>query len=365
MIDSSLAGTSLPNLHPALVHFPIACLPLALAFDLMGILWPKQRWSAPAATLLYCFAAISGWISLWSGKRAANGLTDVAAAVQPLIGKHSDWAHYAAYGLTALAVIRVLLHLNTRLTDHRGARAAVVVLGLGLMGVVGITADLGGGLVYEHGLAVKKTADVELTPTLQAVVDPAPSSPAVDRWLQAEDGSWVWRPLSRDRDALGSVLVPTSTAEEQTVRWVEGSGPAGLSLEVDGTATLLLPGSFGDVQVEARLELQDFSGSFGLVHHFQPGSYGSFLLSSEGDAQLADTREGATKTLDQKTVAVSTTPFTVSVSAAGKHLKGLLDGKTITHGHIAPGPNGACGLHLDGEGQLKILDIRVIPLGGH
>ena len=36
MIDVLLAETALPNLHAALVHFPVALVPLALLFDGRG-----------------------------------------------------------------------------------------------------------------------------------------------------------------------------------------------------------------------------------------------------------------------------------------------------------------------------------------
>jgi uncharacterized membrane protein len=45
MFDDLFAMTALPNLHPALVHFPIALSAVALLFE--AVLW--IRWySAPA-----------------------------------------------------------------------------------------------------------------------------------------------------------------------------------------------------------------------------------------------------------------------------------------------------------------------------
>ena len=42
--------TSLPNLHPALVHFPIALLPTAVLFDLLAVSIQKQKvWLDPLA----------------------------------------------------------------------------------------------------------------------------------------------------------------------------------------------------------------------------------------------------------------------------------------------------------------------------
>jgi uncharacterized membrane protein len=52
MFDSLFAMTALPNLHPALVHFPIALSAVALLFE--AVVW--LRWYSTAADR--CAAAL-------------------------------------------------------------------------------------------------------------------------------------------------------------------------------------------------------------------------------------------------------------------------------------------------------------------
>lgn len=366
MLDSLIDATALPNLHPAVVHFPIACLPLALAFEAAGLALRRQRWPTPAATTLYIVGALSAWLALWAGEQAADGLVGVPATAQPRIGEHSDWAHYALYSMIAIAAIRLFIQLRPGLSDHRGARLGVLVLGFVALGLLGKTADLGGSLVYEHGLAVKPAAQasgpVEVPGETKAGRDSSTEVRAGDRLIRNADGSLVWRPDPQDNEALGAVLTAAPGSELGAVR-VEKPEIAGLKLTAERPVTLLLPGTFGDVQVEVELELLDFEGSISLVHHYREAAeQGAFAVSTEGDAILDDIRRGDRTLLDQQAFELPRGPVVIAVSAVGKHLKGLVDGKTVTHGHIAPGPDGSCGLRLEGTGTLRLFRMTVQPL---
>ena len=92
MLDSLIEATALPNLHPAVVHFPIACLPLAIGFDLAGLVAVKQRWLTPAATTLYLLGAAGAWLAVWAGKQAADSVVGVPPSAQLPMSTHSDWA---------------------------------------------------------------------------------------------------------------------------------------------------------------------------------------------------------------------------------------------------------------------------------
>lgn len=366
MLDFLIDATALPNLHPAVVHFPIACLPLALAFDGVGLVLRRQRWLAPAATTLYIVGTLSAWLAIWAGERAADGLVGIPAVVQPRIGEHSDWAHYALYAMIAVAAARLAVQLRPRLSDHRGARLGALVLGFAALGLLGKTADLGGSLVYEHALAVKQAEPVTLEIPVAGASDGAPSpsgETARDRLVTAEDGSLIWRPTPEDSEALGAVLTAAPGSDLSSVRAREPDGSDGLRLTVGRPATFLLPGTFGDVQVEAEIELLDFEGSVGLVHRYRgAGDRGAFATSTQQEAILDDVRQGDRTLLDEQAFELPSGRFVLTVSASGRHLKGLVGGKTVTHGHIAPGPEGSCGLLLEGTGTLRLLRMTVQPL---
>ena len=161
MLDQLLSMTALPNLHPALVHFPIALLPMALLFEVLGLTLRRHDWFERAAVWLYAATAFGALVARWAGVRASDGLVDVPAEVQLHIAKHSDWAHYSLWAIGGLALLRLLLYFRDPKRVYTYARAGLLLVGLGAMGLIGYAADLGGGLVYQHAVAVGLTGVVE------------------------------------------------------------------------------------------------------------------------------------------------------------------------------------------------------------
>ena len=267
-------------------------------------------------------------------------------------------------------------------------RWLVWVGGLGGVALVFYTADLGGGLVYRHQVAVgtgqedgsgegseegpegvaKDRAPGEAAPRTATAGSPS------ERWIGEEDGTRVWRPRPEDAAALSSVLTAAEgsslrvvtagvkLAEEET--GAAGTSGEGLTLRVDGRTVLLLPGEYGDVQVEADLELSGFDGVAGVVHRVADVSkLGAFTVASSGQAVLLDVEGGKEHELATASVEELGAPVTLAVSAVGSHLKGFVDGEQVTHGHTGEDPAGGAGLLLDGRGEIRVLEIRVIPLG--
>ena len=55
-------------------------------------------------------------------------------------------------------------------------------------------------------------------------------------------------------------------------------------------------------------------------------------------------------------------PLRLAAFAAGRHFRGLHNGEVVVHGHRAPLESGGCGVFLEGDGVVRILSIRVIPI---
>lgn len=167
------------ELHPIIVHFPIALLILSVIFDFLGVF--LRRWGlTEAATWMLVFGTPSAGFSLLSGWVSEHYVT---------VGAAGDILHWhkvvavlttalfsfllvlrlvwlAPRGFALLKRVGVLSSLVAR-ADHMlrliapklyepPLPAAAVVLYLFLsvvaVGLLGLTGYLGGALIYDHGV---------------------------------------------------------------------------------------------------------------------------------------------------------------------------------------------------------------------
>jgi uncharacterized membrane protein len=152
-------GDSLPNLHPALVHLPLALLPAAMLFDLLAVLQPTRVWLERGAALLYVLAALGAGAAFLAGERAADTIGPQPAAVHPILEEHAELARTALLSLVGLAVVRQALSWRDRDRPRLTAtawRLIVLLAACGTLLVLADVADHGGKLVYGHGVAVEK-----------------------------------------------------------------------------------------------------------------------------------------------------------------------------------------------------------------
>jgi uncharacterized membrane protein len=374
-----LARTNLPNLHPALVHFPIALVSVAVLFDLATVAARKHSWLDRAAAALYGLAALGAGAAFLAGRRAADSLGLLGPEIVAHVNTHSDWGRYSLWALMVTAVARAGLSLWDVKLKRPLLRAAVLPLGVLATLVVYRTADLGGGLVFAHGVAVRADGGGEARPEgspdqrsggaagHDAEAADAAESPPSTRLVTSRDGGLSWTPLATDAAALGIILVAANGASLDAVRAMSPSaaGAEGLRLAVSGATLLVFGPELAGVQVEATLEPSDFRGTIALAHHVRGvGDSGLFTVAvPSGESTLTTRSAGAQRVLDRKTA--SLTPgmrLELALSAAGRHLRGLIDGDLVVHGHEPELPAGRVGLLLDGEGEIVIHRITVAPV---
>jgi hypothetical protein len=78
------------------------------------------------------------------------------------------------------------------------------------------------------------------------------------------------------------------------------------------------------------------------------------LVTLRGDA--------APKVLDRAWRALPDGAVELGVYAVGRHLRGIVSGETVLHGHEPALPDGRVGLLLDGEGVVTVRSITVTPI---
>lgn len=147
----------LSEMHPALVHFPLALLPMAVGTDAIGAmtrnrkLYEVGRWSIVGATVAAAVAGVFGLI--------AQEEVDVDEEGRKLLKTHRSLNLGLLGALAAMSIVRA---------RRREPRVGYLIAGFGALTVAIFSAYLGGKLVYDHGAGVVRArglggADEELT----------------------------------------------------------------------------------------------------------------------------------------------------------------------------------------------------------
>ncbi len=160
MIDALralLTEPAFPNLHAALVHFPIALLTVAPLADLGCMVFRRRVWLDRAASALYVIGTLGAGAAFLTGRRAAAALRDLSATIEAAVADHEDLALITLLAFVGITLLRLLVTWLAR--DDRRIRLGIfrqVALPAALTGLVllAITADHGGSLVFRHGVGV-------------------------------------------------------------------------------------------------------------------------------------------------------------------------------------------------------------------
>jgi uncharacterized membrane protein len=137
------------EIHPALVHYPLALLPTALVAGAVGAMTGSEtllgmgRISIAATVVTGAVAGASGFVV----QEAVNTNPHTHA----LLATHRN-GNLAVIGLTTLMAAGRL--------GRRRPTPGYLALGEVAMGIAGCTAYLGGRMVYEHGPGVKPAGGV-------------------------------------------------------------------------------------------------------------------------------------------------------------------------------------------------------------
>ncbi|MCX7097300.1 MAG: DUF2231 domain-containing protein [Methylococcales bacterium] len=146
MLMPGLAG--MLNIHPLLVHFPIAFLSAFFAVDFVATLAKKPQWRTIASCLLY-FGTVAALFTVIAGFSAAESAAH-GHAVHDIMERHE----HIGISVLVLAVLLSIWRLRSVDFPQGGANGFFLTLSAILCGLMLLGADLGGYMVYHFGVAV-------------------------------------------------------------------------------------------------------------------------------------------------------------------------------------------------------------------
>ncbi len=133
-------------LHPALVHFPVACWSLATVADCASLYFGQAAWQWSAGLLAVgCGMALLAMMA---------GLYELARVPEGRPLEHAYWHMGLVFMAFTLYVVRLLLGLDLSQGYWQPQAPDVWAIATSVLGFVTLLAGayVGGRLVYEHGI---------------------------------------------------------------------------------------------------------------------------------------------------------------------------------------------------------------------
>jgi uncharacterized membrane protein len=162
-------------LHPAIVHLPIVLTFLGTLFALISIL-TRRLWLPLYTAIILVLAALGAQFAVITGDAQDPLFSTLSQEQKQLVEEHSIWGEN---GRNALVVAAVLSLIALGLHRFGASRRVVAVLatlaGLVACFIVWRAAQLGGHLVFQHGIGVQNSP-AQVTPAVSPSASEAASA---------------------------------------------------------------------------------------------------------------------------------------------------------------------------------------------
>lgn len=142
----------LAQLHPKIVHFPIALLSTYVLLEIIGVVF-KRDFFSKTAHLILLLGVLGALAAVLTGNQAEDvahlWLKQGANINVNAIENHSTYANITLWFFAALLVLRTFAVLKKKFTGY--IKYAFVVLAIIGFLFIYQTGKLGGKLVYDYG----------------------------------------------------------------------------------------------------------------------------------------------------------------------------------------------------------------------
>lgn len=145
----------LAELHPKIIHFPIAFFILYFLFETTGIVF-KKDFLLKSSLIILIIAIIFSLLGVLTGNQAHELVkqrqTDAALYID-LINQHEFFATLTLWYFLAVLVLRIYLSIKKKFIG----KVQYLFIILGLIGslLIFITGLYGGDLVFKYGIGTK------------------------------------------------------------------------------------------------------------------------------------------------------------------------------------------------------------------
>ncbi|MCA1746187.1 MAG: hypothetical protein LC655_00710 [Bacteroidales bacterium] len=346
-----------PNIHPLIVHFPIALLVTAGLANLISLFIPEKWWDEAKNTILYVLGGIAAIVAYYTGQAAADTVF-LETEAQSVLTEHADWALWLVWFFGLYILLRIAFHWFS-LFEKRSFKVIAFLTVLPGLFMIYETAEYGGKMVFGYGAGTGQLIQPEEPVSEQTSSNPDTSAIA-SPFIENENGGWSWQ------------INETSVSDLiSNFHWIEGSvqelrpkvRQGNLNLEASEDPNFFVTNENSqNVQLDAYLNIEDLTGEIRLVHHVQDThNYDFVSLNSDGTIRQGRIQDGEATLFEEGFFEPQGTLY-LRVVADDTHFRGYIDREMKVHGHGDAPAAGAVGLRLEGSGSVQISSIELTPL---
>ncbi len=143
---------ALPNIHPLIVHFPIALFTTFLIIEIISIIRRSERLYHAASWTLFV-GVVSAGTAIFFGMQAARSVPH-GGIIHSIIDQHQSYAVTASGIALMLSFWRIIA--GERLATLAPPRWLHLLLAILMVILIFLAADLGGLMVYKFGVGVNR-----------------------------------------------------------------------------------------------------------------------------------------------------------------------------------------------------------------
>ncbi|MCP9290556.1 DUF2231 domain-containing protein [Gracilimonas sediminicola] len=351
-----------PNIHPMIVHFPIAILILAIGLNLIAFFLPEKWWDEKKTTLLYVLGSLSAIITYFTGQSAADSVF-LPTQAQSVLTNHADWALYTVLFFSIYSCCRLILHWVDKMKQS-ATPMLMFLLALPGLFLLFQTGEHGATMVYGYGVGTGQYLEEAEKSNPEPTVATQDTS-ITSTFIKKENGDWIW-------DMSASAVNDL----EENFHWIKGDiDQLNPTVSIENNTTYLTitaqqeidnlfvtHSTYQNIQLDVYIDITSFNGEIQLVHHLQDDqNYDFVTLTSNGEIVQGRIENGQTEIFADKAYQNDDLKFIRAVGD-GTHFRGYINKEMAVHGHGDTPEKGNVGLRIKGSGTIKIQNIEFSQL---
>jgi uncharacterized membrane protein len=139
----------LADIHPKVVHFPVALLTTYSLLEIIGILF-KKEFLSKTALLILCMGILAAFLAVLTGNQAAADFKFWTTHSSTLLGEHQTYATSLLWFAVFVCGFRIFVVIKKKFVGV--IKYLFILFALVMIFLVYQTGDHGGNLVKKYGI---------------------------------------------------------------------------------------------------------------------------------------------------------------------------------------------------------------------